>query len=183
MASPLDASDEDLMRRIAEGQEPAFRQLAGRYAARAIGLARRITGNDADADEVVQEALLRVWVNAPRWRPTAAFRTWFYRIVLNLCLNRKRGPSFAPIEQAGDPPDPTASAAARLESDEADRLVAAAIGGLPDRQRAAIVLTYPQGFNNAETAAIMGISVSALEALLVRAKRTLRDQLGPLLRD
>jgi RNA polymerase sigma-70 factor (ECF subfamily) len=171
------------MRRIARGEEPAFRLLAGRYAARAIGLARRITGNDADADEVVQEALLRVWVNAPRWRPVASFRTWFYRIVLNLCLNRRRSRSFVAIEHAGDPPDPAADAAARIESDEADRQVAAAIGGLPDRQRAAIVLTYSEDFSNAEAAAILGVSVSALEALLVRAKRVLRNQLGPLLRE
>src|SRR6266481_183164 len=85
-----EASDEDLMRRVAGGDERAFRLLARRYAARAVALARRVTGNDADAEEVVQEALLRVWTNAPRWRPLAAFRTWFYRIVLNLCLSRQR---------------------------------------------------------------------------------------------
>ena len=179
----MDASDEELMRRVAQGNEPAFRLLAGRYAARAIGLARRITGNDADADEVVQEAFLRVWTNAPRWRPIASFGTWFYRIVLNLCLNRRRGPPLVAIEQAGDPPDPAANAAARMESDEAGRQVATAIQALPDRQRAAIVLTYHESFSNAEAATILGVSVSALEALLVRAKRTLREQLGSLLRD
>ncbi len=179
----MDASDEELMRRVGRGDEPAFRLLAGRHAARAIGLARRVTGNPADADEIVQEALLRVWVNAPRWRPIAAFGTWFYRIVLNLCLNRRRGLPFVGIEQAGDPPDPAADPAAQIESVETDRLVAAAIGALPDRQRAAIVLAYTEGFSNAEIAAVLGISVSALEALLVRAKRGLREQLGSVLRD
>jgi RNA polymerase sigma-70 factor (ECF subfamily) len=172
-----EASDEDLMRRIAGGDEGAFRLLARRYAARAIGLARRITGSDADAEEVVQEALLRVWVNAPRWRPLAAFRTWFYRVVLNLCLSRRRRAPFVPLQAAGDPVDPSADLAAQLESSETDRLVAAAIEKLPDRQRAAIVLTYHEGFGNAETAAILDISVSAVEALLVRAKRTLRETL------
>src|SRR5688572_3711350 len=176
----MDASDEELMRRCADGDERAFRLLAGRYAGRAAGLARRVTGNDADADEVVQEALLRVWTNAPRWRPVAAFGTWFYRIVLNLCLNRRRGPSLVGIEQAGDPPDSAANAGERMESDETDRHVAAAIQALPDRQRAAIALTYAEGFSNAEAAAILGISVSALEALLVRAKRSLRERLGRL---
>jgi RNA polymerase sigma-70 factor (ECF subfamily) len=172
-----EASDEDLMARIAGGDEPAFRLLARRYATRAVGLARRITGNDADAEEVVQEALLRVWTNAPRWRPLAAFRTWFYRVVLNLCLSRRRRARFVPLEAAGDPSDPSADVAAAAERDETERRIAAAIGDLPDRQRAAIVLTYHEGLSNAETAAILETSVSSVEALLVRAKRTLREKL------
>jgi RNA polymerase sigma-70 factor (ECF subfamily) len=172
-----EASDEDLMARIAAGDEPAFRQLARRYVARAVGLARRITGNDADAEEVVQEALLRVWTNAPRWRPLAAFRTWFYRVVLNLCLSRRRRAPFVPLEAAGDPPDPSGDVAAAAERDETERRIAAAIGALPDRQRAAIVLTYHEGMSNAETAAILETSVSSVEALLVRAKRALREKL------
>jgi DNA-directed RNA polymerase specialized sigma24 family protein len=85
-----EASDEDLMARIAQGDERAFRVIARRYAPRAVGLARRITRNAADADEITQEALLRVWLNAPRWRPTAAFRTWFYRVVTAGWLPRSR---------------------------------------------------------------------------------------------
>jgi RNA polymerase sigma-70 factor (ECF subfamily) len=172
-----EASDEELMRLIARGDEPAFGLLARRHSARAIGLARRITGNAADADEIVQEALLRVWLNAPRWRPLAAFGTWFFRIVVNLCLNRRRGPAFVGIDAAGELPDPAADAAARAESDEAARRMAAAIMALPERQRAAIVLTYHEGMGNAEAADILGLSVSALEALLVRARRTLRTVL------
>ena len=107
-----EASDEDLMERVAQGDEPAFRLLSRRYAARALRLARRITGNRADAEEVVQEALLRVWVNAPRWRPLAAFRTWFYRVVLNLCLSRRRRAPFLPLAAAGDPVDASADPAA-----------------------------------------------------------------------
>ena len=173
-----EASDEDLMQRIAKGDEPAFRLLAGRYAGRALLLARRITGNAADAEEVVQEALLRVWINAPRWRPLAAFRTWFYRVVLNLCLGRRRRMPFLPLAAAGDPADAAADPAARMEDDEAARLLAAAIAQLPDRQRAAIVLSYDEGLSNAETAAILETSISGVEALLVRAKRALREKLG-----
>src|SRR5436309_9645281 len=110
-------SDEALMARVAVGDEPAFRLLAHRYLKRALGLARRMVGNDADAEELVQEALLRVWINAPRWRP-AAFRAWFYRILVNLCLNRRRRAPFAPLEAAGDPADPSPDAAARLENEE-----------------------------------------------------------------
>ena len=170
-----EASDEALMGRVAQGNEGAFRLLARRYAPRATSLARRVTGNDADAEEVVQEALLRLWTNAPRWRPVATFRTWFYRIVLNLCLSRRRRAPFLPLETAGDPaPGP----GVEFERQQGERRLAAAIGDLPDRQRAAIALTYHEGLSNAETAAVLDTSVSSVEALLVRAKRTLREKLA-----
>ena len=130
------------------------------------------------ADDIAQEALLRVWINAPRWRPSAAFRTWFYRVVLNLCLNRRRRRPFVALEQAGDPPDPSADAAAQLERAEADREMAAAIAALPERQRAAIVLTYHEGLGNAEAAAVLETTISGVETLLVRARRTLRERLS-----
>lgn len=172
-----EASDEDLMLRVAGGDERAFRQLSRRYAARSFALARRITANDADAEEVVQEAMLRVWVNAPRWRRMAAFSTWLYRVVFNLCLNKRRRRPFAPLDEAGDPPDPAPGASELLEKNDVDREVAAAIAELPERQRAAIVLSYHDGLSNAETAAILDTTVSGVEALLVRAKRTLRTKL------
>jgi RNA polymerase sigma-70 factor, ECF subfamily len=178
-----DPSDEDLMVRIARGDEPAFRLLARRHLSGALGVARRITGNDADAEEVVQEAMLRVWINAARWQPIAAFRTWLFRIVINLALNRRRRAPFVRLEAAGDPADPSPGATAQMESDEADRMVAAAIARLPERQRAAIVLTYREGLSNAETAAILDTSVSSVETLLIRAKRTLRNALHPILID
>src|SRR5438309_6274629 len=132
------ASDEDLMARIAGGDEAAFRLLARRYTPLALALARRITLNTADAEEIAQEALVRVWINAPRWRPVASFRTWFYRIVLNLCLNRRRRAPFLPIETATEPADPEPDAAAGLERRERERAVADAIAALPERQRTAI---------------------------------------------
>jgi RNA polymerase sigma-70 factor (ECF subfamily) len=175
------ASDEELMFRIARGDEPAFRVLAGRHLPRALGLARRVMGNDADAEEIVQEALLRVWINAARWRPSAAFRTWLYRIVVNLCLNRKRRAPFAALEEAGEPADTSPDVLATAERREAERLIAEAIAALPARQRAAIVLTYFEGHSNADSAAILGMSVSGIETLLVRARRKLRKTLGPFL--
>src|ERR1700738_2868332 len=108
------ASDEELMLRIATGDEPAFRVLARRYAPLALRLARRVMGSSADAEEIVQEALLRLWVNAPRWRPVASFRTWFYRVVINLCLNRKRRAPILPIAAVHDPIDPGPDAVARV---------------------------------------------------------------------
>jgi RNA polymerase sigma-70 factor, ECF subfamily len=170
--------DHDLMARAAQGDERAFRSLAQRHAAGAHRVARRIVGNEALAEDIVQDAFLRVWVNAPRWRPDAAFRTWLYRIVINLCLNTKRRPADLPLTMAGDPVDPAPDAGAVLELRGRDETLAAAVDRLPARQRAAIVLTYQEGLGNAEAAAVLGTSVSGVETLLVRARRSLREALG-----
>src|SRR5205814_6146543 len=135
-------SDHDLMARTAQGDGRAFRTLARRHAGRALGLARRILGNEALAEEMVQDALLRVWINAPRWRPQAAFRTWLYRIVVNLCLNAKRRASDLPLAAADHVADSASGADAQLEARERDRRLAVAVDALPARQRAAITLTY-----------------------------------------
>ena len=95
-------SDHDLMARTAQGDGRAFRTLAQRHAGRRSALARRILGSEALAEEIVQDAFLRVWINAPRWRPEAAFRTWLYRVVINLCLNAKRRAADLPLDAAGD---------------------------------------------------------------------------------
>ncbi len=170
--------DHDLMARAAQGDERAFRELARRHAGGALRLARRILVSEALAEEIVQDAFLRVWTNAPRWRPEAAFRTWLYRVVIILCLNAKRRPADLPLAAAGEPADPAPDAGAALEQRERDQLLAAAIDRLPARQRAAIVLTYQEGLGNAEAAAVLGMSVSGIETLLVRARRSLREAFG-----
>lgn len=171
-------ADRELMARVGRGDRPAFHLLARRHTPRALGLARRIVRNEAVAEEIVQEALLRVWTHAPRWRPAAQFRTWLYRIVVNLCLNERRKPPTLPLAAADEPADPTPDAGAELERREREARVAAAIDALPLRQRAAIVLTFREGLSNAETAAVLDTSVSSIETLLVRAKRSLRAALG-----
>jgi RNA polymerase sigma-70 factor (ECF subfamily) len=174
----MDDSDEALMARIAKGDEPAFRALARRHLPAVVGIARRILGNAADAEDVAQEVMLRVWTYAPRWQPLAQFRTWLTRVVVNLCLDRKRRAPWVELEAAGEIVDPTPAATERSERDERDRMVASAIARLPDRQRAAIVLTYSEGMSNAQVAEILGTSVSAVETLLVRGKQNLRRALG-----
>jgi RNA polymerase sigma-70 factor (ECF subfamily) len=174
----MDEADSDLMARAAEGDERAFRALVLRHAGGALRVARRILRNEAQAEDIVQDAFLRVWVNAPRWRPTAQFRTWLYRIVINLCLNAKRRPADLPLDAVAEPADPAGGADAALEDGERDQALADAVDALPPRQRAAIVLTYQEGLSNAEAAAALGTTVSGLETLLVRSKRALRAALG-----
>jgi RNA polymerase sigma-70 factor (ECF subfamily) len=174
----MDDSDEALMARVARGDEPALRALARRHLPAMLGLARRLLGNAADAEDVAQEAMLRVWIHAPRWQPLALFRTWLTRVVVNLCLDRKRRAPWVALEAAGEIVDPTPGAGEQAELNERDRLVAGAIAELPARQRAAIVLTYGDGMSNAQVAEILDTSVSAVETLLVRGKQNLRRALG-----
>jgi RNA polymerase sigma-70 factor (ECF subfamily) len=177
----MDDSDEALMARIARGDQPAFRALARRHLPAMVGLARRILGNAADAEDVAQEAMLRVWTHAPRWQPLAAFKTWLTRVVVNLCLDRKRRAPWVELEAAGDIVDPSPGAGEKAEVDERERTVAAAIDKLPARQRSAIMLTYGEGMSNAEVAEILDTSVSAVETLLVRGKQNLRRALGSMI--
>jgi RNA polymerase sigma-70 factor, ECF subfamily len=177
----MDDSDEALMVRVARGDERAFQLLARRHLPAMLGLARRILRNGADAEDVAQEALMRVWTYAPRWRPLALFRTWLTRVVVNLCLDRKRRAPWVELDAAGEIVDPAPGATEKAETDERERMVASAIDKLPARQRSAIMLTYSEGMSNAEVADILDTSVSAVETLLVRGKQNLRRTLGKLI--
>ena len=176
----MDDSDEALMARVARGDERAFQVLSRRHLPAMLGLARRFLGSTADAEDVAQEAFLRVWTHAPRWQPLAQFRTWLTRVVVNLCLDRKRRAPWVELEAAGDIVDPTPGAGEKAESDERAHLLAKAIEKLPARQRSAIVLTYSEGMSNAQVADILDTSVSAVETLLVRGKQNLRRALGEM---
>jgi RNA polymerase sigma-70 factor (ECF subfamily) len=174
----MDDSDEALMAKVARGDERAFQLLARRHLPAMLGLARRVLGNAAEAEDVAQEALLRVWTHAPRWQPLALFRTWLTRVVVNLCLDRKRRAPWVDLEAAGDIVDPEPGASEKVETDERERMLAAAIDKLPARQRSAIMLTYSEGMSNAQVAEILDTSVSAVETLLVRGKQNLRSMLS-----
>ena len=174
----MDDSDEALIARVARGDERAFQLLSRRHLPAMLGLARRILGNAGDAEDVAQEAFVRVWTHAPRWQPLAQFRTWLTRVVVNLCLDRKRRAQWVDLEAAGEIVDPAPGAGEQAESGERERLLAAAIDKLPDRQRTAIVLTYTEGMSNAQVAEALDTSVSAVETLLVRGKQNLRRALS-----
>jgi len=173
--------DATLMARIATGDRTAFRLFARRYGARCLATAQRVLRNQSDAEEVVQEALLRVWEHAAEWRGTTAqVTTWLYRIIVNLAIDRtrKHSPVFVPVEQGPVMIDPAPSAHLVLEGRELETHIASEIPELPQRQRQALSLCYFEGLSCAEAARAMNISVSAMEALLVRARRTLRDRLA-----
>lgn len=174
----ITADDDSLLAAIAAGDAAAFSTLMQRHGDRAFSLAFRITGRRGDAEDVVQDAFIQVWTRARDWQPgRAKFSTWLYRVIVNRCLDLKRKPVAADIDAIEEPVDPTADALTMIERTQQQQALAKAVGDLPERQRAAIALTYTTGLKNAAAAAVMEMSVKAFEALLVRAKRSLRLQL------
>jgi RNA polymerase sigma-70 factor (ECF subfamily) len=174
------AEDAVLMARIIAGDQPAFHSFAQRHVARFLAVAQRIIGNRSDAEEIVQDALLRVWLHAPEWHQGAAqVTTWVYRIVVNLALDymRKNRGHLLSLDDAGDPADPAPDAQLLAEGRQLEGFIARAIAELPARQRIALTLCYFEQMDCAEAAQIMQISVSAMESLLVRGRRTLRERL------
>jgi RNA polymerase sigma-70 factor (ECF subfamily) len=166
------------MARVAGGDAIAFRALVEQHAAMIHALAWRMLGA-ADAEDVVQESFTRLWVNARGWAPAGGgLGGWLRRVATNLCLDRLRKPRPAGDELLADYPDEAPPADARLDASRRSAAVAAAVRALPDRQRAAIVLTYYEGVPNAEAAAILGLGVKAVESLLVRARQALTASLA-----
>ncbi len=177
-----DVSDDVLMARIAGGEAAAFRLLLARHTDRAFAVAFRMVQSRADAEDIVQDAFVRVWTGAGRWRAHGPrFSTWLHRVVLNLCLDlhrRRKHRRHDDLEVAAEVPDPEPGVEIRLVDETQRQALAAAVRLLPDRQRTALALTYAGGLSNAEVAEVMDISVGAVESLLVRARRELRSRLG-----
>ena len=172
-------SDEALVARVAGGDRRAYGLLVSRHLDRTVTIARRVLNSTAEAEDVTQEAFLRLWQNAGRFDARSArFSTWFYRITMNLCLDRKRRPAMVDLDAAGDPADPALDAEGALAESRTRQAVANAVATLPERLRAAVTLTYEAGLSNAEAARSLDISVKALETLLVRARKSLREKLA-----
>ncbi len=171
------------MARIAAGDPRAFRAVAEAHTPVLLAVVRRILGNAADAEEVVQETLLRLWRHAARWDAgKGGIAGWLTRIACNLAVDRVRRTAFWPLDEADDVADPQPSADMRIEEAETGSRVAAAIAGLPARQRAAITLFYDAGLPGAEVARALGVSEAGLWALLHRARRALAASLADMLR-
>lgn len=174
-----EASDDVLVARVAQGDEAACQLLVDRHLSRMVSLARRMLGNQADAEEVAQEVFLRVWTHAARWEPgRAQFRTWLHRVATNLCLDRLRRHTTDDIDSIPEPESDEPGPDVLLEQQQLAKRVETALQALPARQRAAVTLTHYQGLTNIEAAETLEISVEAVESLLGRARRQLRTALA-----
>ncbi|WGT25374.1 RNA polymerase sigma factor [Pseudomonas marginalis] len=173
--------DVELLARIGNNEPAAVNEMVTRKLPRLLALASRILGDADEAKDVAQESFLRIWRQAAHWRSgEARFDTWLHRVALNLCHDRLRRRKERPLsdEAAVEVADSSPSPEEQLETRDRSTRMAAALAALPERQREAIVLQYYQELSNIDAAALMNISVEALESLLSRARRQLRSQLA-----
>ena len=185
-----DPSDEVLLVRYAKGDRHAALALTRRITPRILGYASRmLAGDRAEAEDVAQETMLRLWRMAPDWLPgETKVTTWAYRVATNLCIDRQRSrrrKGQVTLDEAPDIADAAPGADARLQDSRRLAALAAALADLPDRQRQAVVLRHIEGLSNPEIAVVMGLGVEAVESLTARGKRALatllsgrRDALG-----
>ena len=180
---------EELMARIARGDEDAFEILVNRHQTSILNLVYRFIGDRTQAKDLAQEVFMRVWQSAKSYEPKAKFTTWIYRTTANLCFNelksarRKKWFSFNWSDEDGEHTfeetlsDNAPSAEDLLLEKERSRQISDALQSLPDNQRMAVVLKRYDDLSYQEIAQVIGCSVSAVESLLVRAKRTLQEKL------
>ncbi len=152
-----------------------------RHLNRIHGLVWHMTGDPYQAEDIAQETFLRFWQAAPKWdeHGGATILTWLRRVATRLCIDEKRrkGPIYT--DETPDRSDPAAAADIKLVRSETAQRVQAAILALPERQRAALTLSYYQHLSQKEGAAVMGIKEKAYESLLSRAKTKLKLDLLP----
>jgi len=184
MDMPLDhdahTDEAALLARFARGDASAARSLTLRLVPRAHAQAMRLLGDRAAAEDVAQEAMLRLWRVAPDWREgEAKVTTWLYRVVANLCTDRlrKRPRSPAALDDVADPADPAPSVEANLQTQARQNALRQALAALPERQRLAVMMRHFDGASNPEIADKLGISTEAVESLTARGKRALAKAL------
>lgn len=178
----VDQSDEDLLADYAQGSRAAAQALTLRLVPRILALATRMLGDGAEAEDVAQEAMLRLWKIAPDWRrDEAQVSTWLYRVASNLCTDRLRKRRGVGLDEAfgegGEPESGAQSVVGQLQEAERATALRAALAELPERQRQAVMLRHLEGMSNPQIAAIMEIGVEAVESLTARGKRALAARL------
>jgi len=170
-------ADAALVARVGAGEPLAMRTLVDAHLGLIHGYAWRMLGDRGEAEDVAQEAFLRLWKQAAFWRAEARITTWLHRVAHNLCVDRLRRRPAISGEEMPEPPDFAPGPAGEHFRAQVADAVNVALARLPDRQRAAIALVHYQEMGNIEAADIMGVSVEALESLLSRGRRALRAAL------
>jgi RNA polymerase sigma-70 factor, ECF subfamily len=176
-------SDEELMSAVAEGDLTAFEQLVRRHQSTAWNAAFRLVGDVHAAEDIAQEAFLRVLHAAPRYRPTAAFRTYLYRIVTRLCRDHRRRIVASPSGEVDAWPSQAPLPEDIASSQDLHSSVNKALAALPARQREAVVLRYYEGLNYTEIGHVIGATRKGVERLLARGRAALAGKLSVLLEE
>jgi RNA polymerase sigma-70 factor (ECF subfamily) len=180
-ASP--AVDAVLLEGVVAGDETAFATLVDRHYSLVFRLSARVLGNAADAEDVTQEAFVKLWRSPPVLRNQAALKGWLVRVARNLAIDRLRRARNTSDSELELLVDTSTAPDGHLRHGQAADEVSAALAQLPERQRTALQLTYFEALGNQETASIMEVSVEAVESLLSRARRSLRTLLNPVWSD
>ena len=176
--------DSELLDRLAADDEAAFRMLVERHIDRAYAIALRIVGNAADAEDVVQDTMLKVWTHRGRWQHgRAKFSTWLYRVVSNRCIDLRRKPRTENVDVVPEVADTQLDASTVIERNEIGNLLEVAMQRLPEQQRVAVILSYHENMSNGEIAQVMDTTVAAVESLLKRGRQQLRQLLRKHERD
>ena len=188
IAAEQTPQEDELVRRAQEGDDDAFDRLVELFAPRVYNLAFRLIGHAEDAQDLAQEALLRAYDALPRFRRDAAFTTWLYRIVVNVChderARRKRRPPTMSELETDDGPAITETLTDGTDTEdlllqrERSRTLQEAIATLPDPFRLTLVLYDIQGFSYQEAADILDIQIGTVKSRLNRARNLLREKLA-----
>jgi RNA polymerase sigma-70 factor (ECF subfamily) len=176
-----DPGEEDeaaLVGRVAAGEAQAFRALVDRHLPTVLAIARRMLRDDAEAEDVAQETMLRLWRNAARLElGEGGVRPWLRRVAANLCIDRVRAQRNTSLGDALPEEVEPPSQMTRLAERELGSRVDVALKALPERQRLALTLFHYEGMSQIEVGEAMGISDEAVESLLARARRALKAAL------
>lgn len=174
-------SDDALLVLFANGDRQAAQELTVRLGPRVFGVALRVLGDRSEAEDVAQDAMMRLWRFAPEWQPgKAKVSTWLYRVTMNLCLDikRRQRAKTVPLDRVPDLADGAQDAVDQMQDKARADALQQALMTLPDRQRQAVVLRHIEGISNPEIAEIMDIGTEAVESLTARGKRALSTALA-----
>lgn len=183
-ALATEVDDDTLLERMKADDADAYRLLVERHVDRAYALALRTLRNPTDAEDVAQEALVKAWTHRHSWQAgKAKFSTWLYRVVFNRCIDLKRMPTNACIDDVSEPEDDTPDSVDAIHRRQIFGRLGDALATMPEQQRAALTLAYFDEMGNSEIATVLGTTVQAVESLLKRGRQGLRERLRRSERD
>ena len=170
--------DKQLMLRVAEGDLDAFNELVCRHQHSAWGIAYRFLGDPVEAEDIVQEAFIRILDASSRYKPSAAFSTYLHGVVIRLCIDNSRKKRPILTNDLPEMVDPFSDPTTILDQKDRDAQIRKALDTLPSRQRVVVILKYYEGLNYNELAQTMETTVKAVERLLNRARKSLQKRLS-----
>lgn len=172
-------NDRGLLAGMRAGSDDAFSVLLERHTNRYYSLAFRYLADKNEAEDVVQDCFIKIWVNPTLWKEdrNSSFKTWFYTIVINACMDRNRKRRTFPLPVGFDRDDGQAPIDTRMNKRQEKTILEYEIARLPYRQRTALNLCFYEELSNKDAAEIMGLNIKALQSLLMRAKTTLKKKM------